>query len=582
MRIGDAFHRLVVERRVERDCDGRGGFVALLHGELDGGAEVFLGAGVMHGGLVFTGFADIDAPGDCVVFARPVFEEGVVRGLGAANDRAVRNAVPSGQGGRGGITDGERAIAIGGEILLHRRVVPSGELGQSRVDLRVFRRDIVVLAPVGGDVEELAGSIEPVALITHTDLLVFDAEYGAVVPRTGLTSEEGLETLTIDRLGRGNLCAGEFGQRGQQVDCCGDLRHAEASGDLVRPADEERRTQAAFIDGAFAAFHAAVPTNGVGSIVREIDDDGIVLQIQFFEPLEDTADIPVNVLAHREGGAGHHHVLALWFAVHHGRVDVSEFVVELVANHHRGMRRVVGQVAEERIVAIVFDEFQRVVGEVVDHEAVAPNLAAIVIERRAEVVAPVSGGESVVFVEATIVGVIGGLGAVVPFAECAGGVAVGLKHVGDGGLVGIKPTLSGTDSTHAGARIVAAGEEFGAGRRTHLADIEIVECCPVAGEGIDVRRGEVGVPANAQITPALIVGEDDDDVGLSSGKNARAGGNVQGEQTEEVSHGLDKRDGGAVRRGEQFENLAIFLLSINRDLLLPRIPNQRGRSSGSA
>jgi len=32
-----------------------------------------------------------------------------------------------------------------------------------------------------------------------------------------------------------------------------------------------------------------------------------------------------------------------------------------------------------------------------------------------------------------------------------------------------------------------------------------------------VRSGEVGIAADAEISPALVVGENDDDIGLSSG-----------------------------------------------------------------
>ena len=75
------------------------------------------------------------------------------------------------------------------------------------------------------------------------------------------------------------------------------------------------------------------------------------------------------------------------------------------------------------------------VGQVVGDVALAADGLAVVLERRVEVVAPVAGGEAVVFVEAAGVGMVGLLDAVVPLAEGAGGVAGGFERLGDGLLV---------------------------------------------------------------------------------------------------------------------------------------------------
>ena len=52
--------------------------VAAVDGELNGGADVFLGTRVVDGRFVGGGLTDLDAPGDGVVFARPVFEERII------------------------------------------------------------------------------------------------------------------------------------------------------------------------------------------------------------------------------------------------------------------------------------------------------------------------------------------------------------------------------------------------------------------------------------------------------------------------------------------------------------------------
>jgi len=140
-----------------------------------------------------------------------------------------------------------------------------------------------------------------------------------------------------------------------------------------------------------------------------------------------------------------------------GEFLVFEFPVEFIGNHHWGMRRVVGDVAEEGLIAIGFYEVNRVIGEVVDDVSMATDFAAIVVERRTEVVPPVAGGEAVVFIEASVVRMIGGLGSVVPLSKCSSCVAVVFENIGDGGFVGIESTLSARNAADSCAWIVAAG-----------------------------------------------------------------------------------------------------------------------------
>ena len=73
---------------------------------------------------------------------------------------------------------------------------------------------------------------------------------------------------------------------------------------------------------------------------------------------------------------------------------------------------------------------------------------------------------------------------------------------------------AGGHAADAAARVPAAGEELGPRRRAHRLHEEAVEPCAVLGQRVDVRRAEVGVAVEAQVAPALIVGEDDDDVRL--------------------------------------------------------------------
>ena len=44
---------------------------------------------------------------------------------------------------------------------------------------------------------------------------------------------------------------------------------------LLRPANKKRGPQSAFVDRAFASFHAAVPPPAIRPVVTEINDDSI-------------------------------------------------------------------------------------------------------------------------------------------------------------------------------------------------------------------------------------------------------------------------------------------------------------------
>ena len=94
--------------------------------------------------------------------------------------------------------------------------------------------------------------------------------------------------------------AGKIGQRREQIDRAGDLRNAVSFQDVAGPANEQRRADAAFVGRAFAAFHTTVPAPTVRPIVGEIDHDRVVGQFQLVELFQHAADVPIDVLAHRQ------------------------------------------------------------------------------------------------------------------------------------------------------------------------------------------------------------------------------------------------------------------------------------------
>ena len=105
----------------------------------------------------------------------------------------------------------------------------------------------------------------------------------------------------------------------------------------------------------------------------------------------------------------------------------------------------------------------------------------------------------------------------------------------------LETALAAADAAHAGARIVAAGEKFRPGRRANLANVKVVKSRAVAGQRIDVGRGEVGVAVDAQITPALVVGDEEDDIGAVRTDDGNGQQRGQGKKDCDFSHGKDIR-----------------------------------------
>jgi len=75
--------------------------------------------------------------------------------------------------------------------------------------------------------------------------------------------------------------------------------------------------------------------------------------------------------------------------------------------------------------------------------------------------------------------------------------------------------VAGEDGAHAGVAGIAAGEEGGArGRADGRVGVPLREANAVRGEAVEVRRAEVGLAHAGEVAAALVVGEEDEDVGL--------------------------------------------------------------------
>ena len=162
-------------------------------------------------------------------------------------------------------------------------------------------------------------------------------------------------------------------------------------------------------------------------------------ELQFIELRQDATHVPVDALAHRQRGAGHRNRLQLGIPVSHFGIHMRELLEEAVGNLHRGVRSVERQIAKERAILVPGDELHGVVGQIVGDVAFAADQLAVVIELGVEILSPVSGSETVVFVEAAGVRMIGKLRPVMLLAKSAGGVASRLESLGNGHFIQVQP-----------------------------------------------------------------------------------------------------------------------------------------------
>ena len=195
------------------------------------------------------------------------------------------------------------------------------------------------------------------------------------------------------------ICALEFGHEAGAVEVLLWDRlqagHGEDSGEKIRrthwliadavglgdsgPLDEERFANAAFVGPAFAGAERQVGggrTLGSGepSVVGGENDDRVIVEFQLGEFVEDAADILIKVLNHRRV------VGAVLNLPHRAAVVIEElggftrrelgrlgfiFFQQSGFGLKRGVDGVVGEVNEKRLVAVLLDEADRLVGEAV-------------------------------------------------------------------------------------------------------------------------------------------------------------------------------------------------------------------------
>ena len=102
-----------------------------------------------------------------------------------------------------------------------------------------------------------------------------------------------------------------------------------------------------------------------------------------------------------------------------------------------------------------------------------------------------------------------------PFAEDASPVPGRSQHLGQRHLIRVHHCPAQIRVDHARAVVVPASEQAGTRRRADGRNIEILDPDTFTCESIDIRRLDLGVTVNAQVAIALVVGDDQENVGAA-------------------------------------------------------------------
>ena len=159
------------------------------------------------------------------------------------------------------------------------------------------------------------------------------------------------------------------------------------------------------------------------------------------------------------------------------------------------------------------DERQGRVREDVGDVAARWHGLAVVLERRVEVAVPVPAAEPEELVESLTERMVGILLAVVPLAEAAGRVAPLAKDLGERDFVGPHHFVPLRDARHPGPHVIAAGQERRPRRRTDGRDVKPFEPHARIVQRIEHRRVDLLVAVSSEVSPALIVRDDQQHVG---------------------------------------------------------------------
>lgn len=198
----------------------------------------------------------------------------------------------------------------------------------------MFVCHVVVLTRVDDHVIELAFMIEPITLSAYAHAASPVGEDHPVRPIAPSPQQNRLEAHTIKGFFRGEPDSCQVGQGRQQIDGGGNLPDSHPRLDVPRPANQKGNSDAAFIGRSFAPLHVSVPAPAVRAIVAEVNDNGVVGQLQLVELAQDAAHVPVDVFTHGQCCPGHGNILQPRIPVAHFQVGLFELLPESVRHLH--------------------------------------------------------------------------------------------------------------------------------------------------------------------------------------------------------------------------------------------------------
>ena len=313
-----------------------------------------------------------------------------------------------------------------------------------------------------------------------------------------------------------------------------------------RPAPEGRRAGAAQPGAPLGAAHAGrVHTLARrGAVVVHEDHEGVAVYAPVLELCEHPADVLVDVVDHaeemRELRRGHFALVergVLRFggvgAVRGigGNIGEKRLPGPPLRVHPRG------SLTEKHVGAKAAGLFEL---PVVQNDGVEIRVAGRVAAGAGIDLPDATAAVDEHFVEPARVGQILLFVAEVPLAEDARGVARVAEHLGQrGGSQGQSFALQDRVCDPV-LELVPPGEQGAAGRRAGRADMEVHEPHTIGVQPIEVRRPEDGVAVGREVAVALVVGEDEEDVG-----SARRGGGGRERRQQDDWSGGEPQEGGS-------------------------------------
>ena len=475
-------------------------------------------------------------------------------------------------------------------------------------DVGVCSRHVVVFVEVVGQVVESAlAAIDHQFPIAHADtehigFVEFPVE-GIVVllclviaGEGGINGDAVVDVALVVLVGLGEVANTSHVAEGGQEIIEGKLQVGDFAGlDLTGPAHDEGDADAAFVGGTFESLEksVAVEEGGIGStlLVRSVvggeDHDGVLVQALLLEFVENLTDVGVETRDHgRKLRMGDFGAVVAVAKLACELVLLAEMVLvgeedAIFGLREFGVRESVGEDAEEGLRAallvepfhgLVVDEVGGVLralgvvglcGHAVLDVFLKDNAVCLGVACRTaegvEEVGIISVGLELtdvakVFVDAALVG--RGDGRFVasgPFAEHAGGVAVGFEDFGQNLVVHVIGFLSGPSvlevgilaveighalvapiffvATHVGVSAVLSGHERGARRCGDGATgIGLRETHAFGGHAVDARGGNVLLSVATEIAVAHVVTHDVDDVGALLRMGGEGGEGAESEE----------------------------------------------------